>query len=86
MKTIKICGVSCNVELMPSFEQLLKMALVSKDYYKKPDAEKLIIKELKKHGITDKSKKARKKTNTDNTKQGGESVQSRGSIKPKGDN
>lgn len=48
---MKIAGVSVNLNSLPTKEQLIRLALNTKEYYQKRDAKKLIEKEIKASGL-----------------------------------
>ena len=61
MKTKKIAGVGVNVDNSDNitYEQLMKSALTTKEYHGKPNAKKLIDKELRANGFKPNSKKSK---------------------------
>lgn len=68
MKTKKIAGVSVNLDFKEhiTYDQLMKSALTTKEYHQKPNARKLIDKELRANGFkpnTKKSKTSKSDTN-----------------------
>lgn len=84
MADIKIAGVSVALSSASkiTYEQLMKVALTAEKYYRNPQAEELIDKELREHGFKP-TQTSRVEVKKDNDTDGSKDAQTGDTRKPK---